>query len=109
MKVLITRPRSQADSFADALTKAGFEPIFFPVIEIRPFEENVALDRAIEKLGCYDWIVFTSVNGVEAFFSVIASRTRSNPLAIGSDPAAHLPGTAKCRLPSDTPLQTPAP
>jgi uroporphyrinogen III methyltransferase/synthase len=68
MKVLITRPRNQADSFASALADAGFEPIFFPVIEIRPFEENVALDRAIEKLGCYDWVVFTSVNGVDAFF-----------------------------------------
>jgi uroporphyrinogen-III synthase len=68
MKVLITRPRKQADSFADALTNAGFEPIFFPVIEIHPFEENVALDRAIAKLECYDWVVFTSVNGVDAFF-----------------------------------------
>lgn len=68
MKVLITRPRNQADSFANALAQSGFEPVFFPVIEIRPFEENVALDRAIAKLGCYDWIVFTSVNGVEAFF-----------------------------------------
>jgi len=71
MKVLITRPRSQADSFANALTAAGFEPVFFPVIEIRPFEENIALDRAIAKLGCYDWIVFTSVNGVDAFFERI--------------------------------------
>jgi len=68
MKVLITRPRNQADSFASALTDAGFDPIFFPVIEIRPFEENVALDRAIDKLECYDWAVFTSVNGVDAFF-----------------------------------------
>ena len=68
MKVLITRPRNQANSFAEALANAGFEPIFFPVIEIRPFEENVALDRAIAKLGCYDWVVFTSVNGVNAFF-----------------------------------------
>lgn len=68
MKVLITRPRLQADSFAAALEGAGFQPVFFPVIEIRPFEENVALDRAIEKLNCYDWIVFTSVNGVEIFF-----------------------------------------
>jgi uroporphyrinogen-III synthase len=80
MKVLITRPRNQADSFANALAKAGFEPVFFPVIEIRPFEENVALDRAITKLNCYDWIVFTSVNGVDAFFNVIASRRRSNLL-----------------------------
>ena len=80
MKVLITRPRNQADAFADALTEAGFEPVFFPVIEIRPFEENVALDRAIEKLNCYDWIVFTSVNGVDAFFSCleIAADTQSH-------------------------------
>jgi uroporphyrinogen-III synthase len=68
MKILITRPRNQADAFASNLVKIGFEPIFFPVIEIRPFEENAALDRAIEKLDCYDWAVFTSVNGVEAFF-----------------------------------------
>jgi len=68
MKVLITRPRSQADSFANALAEAGFELVFFPVIEIRPFEENVALDRAIAKLSCYEWVVFTSVNGVEVVF-----------------------------------------
>lgn len=74
MKVLITRPRYQADSFADMLTAAGFVPIFFPVIEIRPFGKNVALDQAIAKLDCYDWIVFTSVNGVDAFFSVIAGK-----------------------------------
>lgn len=69
MKILITRPRTQADSFANALAAAGFEPVFFPVIETHPFEENLALDRAIAKLSCYDWIVFTSVNGVEAFFN----------------------------------------
>jgi len=68
MKILITRPSNQADSFAEALKEAGFEPILFPVIEIRPFEENIALDRAITKLECYDWVVFTSVNGVDAFF-----------------------------------------
>jgi uroporphyrinogen III methyltransferase / synthase len=73
MKILITRPRNQADSFADALALAGFEPIFFPVIEIRPFAENVALDRAIAKLDCYDWVVFTSVNGVDAFFKRLPS------------------------------------
>jgi uroporphyrinogen III methyltransferase / synthase len=77
MKILITRPRSQANSFAHALTEAGFEPVFFPVIEISPFEDNVALDRAIEKLNCYDWIVFTSVNGVDAFFAHMEIATES--------------------------------
>lgn len=82
MKVLITRPRNQADSFASALTEAGFDPIFFPVIEIRPFEENVALDRAIEKLECYDWVVFTSVNGVDAFFERFPSLLPPFPLNV---------------------------
>ena len=99
MKVLITRPRSQADSFASSLTDAGFEPIFFPVIEIRSYEENVALDRAIEKIGCYDWIVFTSVNGVDAFFNVIASRRRSNPLVIREVASLTRPGRAVASLP----------
>lgn len=64
MKVLITRPRAQADDFAEKLRAAGFEPIFFPVIEIQPIENNVALERALEKLDCYEWVVFTSVNAV---------------------------------------------
>ncbi len=71
MKVLITRPRNQSDLFANALAAAGFEPFLFPVIEIRHLEKNVALDRAIAKLSCYDWVVFTSVNGVEVFFEHI--------------------------------------
>jgi len=65
MNVLITRPRAQAEDFAEKLRSAGFEPIFFPVIEIQPIENNVALERALEKLDCYEWVVFTSVNAVE--------------------------------------------
>jgi uroporphyrinogen-III synthase len=68
MKVLITRPRAQADDFADKLRSAGFEPIFFPVIGIQPIENNVALERALEKLNCYEWAVFTSVNAVDVVF-----------------------------------------
>ncbi len=65
-RILITRPRAQAEPFAAGLKAAGFEPVIFPVIEIRPMYDNTALDRALHKLACYDWAVFTSVNGVEA-------------------------------------------
>lgn len=65
MKVLITRPRAQANEFAEKLRVAGFEPIFFPVIEIQPIENNVALDVALQKLNCYEWVIFTSANAVE--------------------------------------------
>lgn len=64
MKVLLTRPRAQADDFADKLRAAGFESILFPVIEIRPVEDNAALMRAIEHLEKYAWVIFTSVNAV---------------------------------------------
>jgi uroporphyrinogen-III synthase len=68
MRILITRPRPQAIEFAQRLRTSGFEPIFFPVIEIRPIEDNIALDRALDKLNCYEWVVFTSVNAVNVVF-----------------------------------------
>jgi uroporphyrinogen III methyltransferase/synthase len=64
-KILITRARAQADEFAEQLRIAGFQPIYFPVIEIKPIENNIALEKALSKLGCYEWIVFTSTNTVE--------------------------------------------
>ena len=51
-RILITRAQSQANEFADKLLEAGFEPVYFPVIEIKPVEDNVALERALSKLGC---------------------------------------------------------
>jgi len=69
MKVLVTRPRAQSKSFGEALKTAGFEPIYFPMIEIRPIENNVALNKALDQLHCYEWIVFTSVNAVDMVFS----------------------------------------
>jgi uroporphyrinogen-III synthase len=82
MKVLITRPRSQADDFADKLRSAGIEPIYFPVIEIQPIENNIALERALSKTDCYEWIVFTSVNAVEVVFS--PSPLRAAPTGRGA-------------------------
>ncbi len=70
MKVLITRPRTQADDFTEKLRSAGFESILFPVIEIQPIEDNVALERALQQLDRYAWVVFTSVNAVEVVFAL---------------------------------------
>lgn len=70
MKVLITRPHAQADDFAEKLRSAGFEPIFFPVIEIQPIENDAELDNAIKNLAKYDWVVFTSVNAVETVLKI---------------------------------------
>jgi uroporphyrinogen-III synthase len=72
-RILITRAQSQANEFADKLREAGFEPIYFPVIEIKPVEDNVALERALSKLGCYEWTVFTSVNTVDVVLNQFPS------------------------------------
>jgi uroporphyrinogen III methyltransferase / synthase len=72
-RVLITRPRAQADSFGERLRDAGFEPIYFPMIEIKPVENNVALEQALSKLSCYEWAVFTSANAVDVVFDQFPS------------------------------------
>ncbi|MGE5221798.1 MAG: uroporphyrinogen-III synthase [Omnitrophica WOR_2 bacterium] len=71
-RVVITRPRRQADEFAKALRQAGALPISFPVIEIGPLEDYTALDRALCDLPAYDWLVLTSANGVEAVWERLA-------------------------------------
>ena len=89
-RVLITRPREQANDFADKLCAAGFEPIFFQVIEIRPIENNIVLERAWSKLECYDWIVFTSVNAVAVVFGQFENQSLPHVAAIGAKTAEAL-------------------
>jgi uroporphyrinogen-III synthase len=72
-RILMTRPKDQASGFATALRAHGAEPIDFPVIEIGPAQDTVALDRALKKVDCYDWLVLTSVNGVKAVWNRFAA------------------------------------
>jgi len=87
IRVLITRPRKQAGDFAATLREAGFEPVFFPVIEIQPLRENPALDSALGNIGQYDWIVFTSANAVEVVFDRIGSSDADLPRLAAIGPA----------------------
>lgn len=66
--VVITRPVEQAGEFADILRGEGARVIYFPTIRIVPPENFDDLDRAIDNIEKYHWIVFTSVNGVRFFF-----------------------------------------
>ena len=67
-RILVTRPRAQAAELCDKLVAQGALPIVFPTIEIAPLDDYTALDRAIRHLAQYQWIIFTSVNGVKAFW-----------------------------------------
>jgi uroporphyrinogen III methyltransferase/synthase len=66
-RIVVTRARAQASSFVAGLERLGAEAIEFPTIEIVPPESYEALDRAIQNFEQYDWIIFTSVNGVSCF------------------------------------------
>jgi uroporphyrinogen III methyltransferase/synthase len=68
-RILVTRPRAQAADLCNKLSAQGAEPILFPTIEIAPLDDYTALDRAIAALDKYSWIVFTSINGVAAFWN----------------------------------------
>ncbi len=67
-RVLVTRAREQAEPFLRMLEEEGAEVIEFPVIQIVPPGSYEELDRAIWSVRDYDWLVFTSVNGVAKFF-----------------------------------------
>jgi uroporphyrinogen III methyltransferase / synthase len=68
-KILITRPREQASRFAALLREYGAEPIEVPTIQIVPPSSRESLDGALAALRSYDWLIFTSVHGVQAFFA----------------------------------------
>lgn len=67
-KIVVTRARAQASDMIRQLTSLGAECLEFPVIKIIPPNDYALLDNAIDNLAGYDWIIFTSVNGVEFFF-----------------------------------------
>ncbi|MDQ6677544.1 MAG: uroporphyrinogen-III C-methyltransferase [Acidobacteriota bacterium] len=66
-RVVVTRPREQSGSLAFALRELGAHVTELPAIEIRPAADSGPLDRAIEKLEGYGWLIFTSANGVRYF------------------------------------------
>jgi uroporphyrinogen III methyltransferase / synthase len=66
-RVVVTRARAQAGELSAELERLGAEVHEFPTIEISPPEDFGPLDAAIRELDSFNLIVFTSVNGVEAF------------------------------------------
>ena len=67
-RIVITRAREQASDMVARLTDIGAECIEAPTIQVIPPDDCEPLDTAIDHLSVYDWLIFTSVNGVNAFF-----------------------------------------
>ena len=96
---LITRPRHQSAELTEALELRGAAVVSLPAIEIEEPEDPRPLGRALDSLPDYDYLVFTSVNGVTAFFRGLQGRgLDSRALAglvtvcIGKRTAAELEG-----------------
>jgi uroporphyrinogen III methyltransferase/synthase len=66
-RIIVTRAREQASGFLKSLVMLGADCIEFPTIEIVPPESWDALDRAIQNIESYNWLLFTSPNGVKYF------------------------------------------
>ena len=67
-RVLVTRSRSQASVLSEKIEHLGGEPWEFPTIEITDPDDYGPLDRAIDGIEQFDWLILTSVNGVQYFF-----------------------------------------
>ncbi len=67
-RIVVTRAREQASDLVRHLTDMGADCLECPTIRVMPPDDWQPLDAAIQRLSTYDWIVFTSVNGVKFFF-----------------------------------------
>jgi len=96
-RVLVTRSRRQASALSELLARRGALPVELPTIQIEVMPDSGELDRAIDRLQEYAWLIFTSANGVEVFFERLRalgrdgrSLNRVRLCAIGPATAASL-------------------
>ena len=93
-RILITRAREQSEDFATQLEKLRAEVIAFPTIEIVPPLRWGEVDRAIDQLKSYDWIIFTSANGVSFFWQRVKEKGKGLRLPSALKVCAIGPATA---------------
>ncbi len=94
-RVLVTRPREQSADLVDRLEALGATVIEAPMIRIAPPEDYGPLDEAVARAGDFDWIVFTSANGVDYFMRRLAAGPADIRVLKGVRLCAVGPGTAE--------------
>ena len=75
-RILVTRPDDPTARAADDLEALGAEVLVAPTVAIAPLDDLTDLDQAIDRLATFDWLVFTSGNGVRHFLDRLAARGR---------------------------------
>jgi uroporphyrinogen-III synthase len=94
-RIVVTRSQTQAAALTALLEAEGAEVIEFPTIRIAPPPDYAACDRAIDHIGGYRWIVFTSQNAVAAFLDRLRMRGRGTDALGSARMAAIGPATAR--------------
>ncbi|MBT3320496.1 MAG: uroporphyrinogen-III C-methyltransferase, partial [Clostridia bacterium] len=69
-KIIVTRARAQSSKLLESINELGGKAIEMPMIAVKPINADV-LAREIEKLESYQYVVFTSENGVRIFFDAL--------------------------------------
>lgn len=81
-RIVVTRAQEQAASLVDALSALGADVLAIPTIRIEPLPDLSQLDRALQRLDRYRWIIFTSVNGVAVFAERMAAQGAALPAGV---------------------------
>lgn len=94
-RVVVTRSREQASALSEKLADLGAEVIEFPVIKIVPPADWAPVDEAVDKMASYDWLIFTSANGVDRFVLHLLESGRDIRALAGPKICAIGPATAE--------------
>ena len=94
-RIIVTRARQQASDLVSRLSDLGAECLEYPTIKIVPPKDPEPLQEAVKNLPAYDWIVFTSVNGVSHFFEQLFAAGKDVRALSQMQTAAIGPATAE--------------
>ena len=94
-KVVVTRTRSQASELSKQLGDLGADVLEIPTIKIEHPDDRMEFVEGVGQVHTYDWLIFTSPNGVERFFDAFFSIYDDARSVGGVKIAAVGPGTAK--------------
>jgi len=100
-RILVTRARAQASEMIRQIEALGGEAVSYPVLQIEPVrdaERLAILDRVLEQIAQYNWIVFTSTNGVQHTFDRMRELRIDTRSMAGAKIVAIGPKTAEALL-----------
>ena len=73
-RIIVTRPKGQAEGLAALIRKAGGEALKVPAIEIRPLEDKASFALFAERLDAFDLVIFVSRNAVQSALALLAGK-----------------------------------